>query len=202
MAESWERKTSVTLCWKIEFWFEKKRRKSKENVKTLFLIEVKQKLFFFFQKSQLSLHFSELWKIPGVYSYSSAQGADTWNPYPFTWTTCGFWLAPSKCFSFPLDFEQESWVANGNFIETDVFLFSLNCNFLAKISVWKILARLTDRAHTALKTEGMLKTIIWGPNSVIGFRGKIWVQLRAHTLRFAREEKHFSEQVNWILCPF
>lgn len=77
-----------------------------------------------------------------------------------------------------------------------MFLFSLNCNFLAKITVWKILARLTDRAHIALKTEGMLKTIILGPNSVLVLRGKIWVQLRAHTLWFARGVKHFSEQVN------
>lgn len=74
------------------------------------------------------------------------------------------------------------------------------CHFLAKITIWKILTRLIDRAHTALKTEGMLKKIILGPNPVLGFRGKTWVQLRAHTLWFAREVKHFSEQVNWILC--
>lgn len=51
--------------------------------------------------------------------------------------------------SLSLSILNKSWTADGNFIETDVFLFSLSCHFLAKITIWKILTRLIDRAHTA-----------------------------------------------------
>lgn len=107
VAESWERKTSVTLCWKIEFWFEKKRRKSKENVKTLFLIEVKQKLFFFSKRASYHCTFLSCGRFQ-VYITLLHKEQTLETHIPSTWTTCGFWLAPSKCFSFPLDFEQES----------------------------------------------------------------------------------------------
>lgn len=163
VSESWERKMNVSLCWKIEFWFEKKRRKWK--CQDFFLNWSETEAFWIGSRQNMlpeePFITVLLWAVEDLrcifLPFLKEQTLETHIP---STTNCGFCLAPSKCFSFPLDFEQESWTANGNVIETDVFLFSLNCNFLAKITVWKILAKLTDRPHKALKTEGMLKTII------------------------------------------